>query len=67
SRDFTMVRVDCTSPDNKTGLLIERFAISGLPTIVFLSTKGEEVPGERIVGFLGPQEMLNKMKHLATD
>jgi len=67
SKDFTMVRVDCTSPDNKTGLLIERFAISGLPTIVFLTTKGEEVPGERIVGFLGPQEMLNKMKHLAMD
>jgi len=67
SRNFTMVRVDCTSPDNKTGLLIEKFAISGLPTVVFLSTKGEEVPSERIVGFLGPQEMLKKMKHLAMD
>lgn len=65
ARRFVMVRVDCTSPDDKTRVLTRRYGVSGLPTIVFLSPKGEEVRGERIVGFLGPPEMLQKMKDLA--
>jgi thiol:disulfide interchange protein DsbD len=66
ARQFVMVRVDCTSPDDKTRLLTKRFGVSGLPTIVFLSAEGEEVRSERVVGFLGPEEMFQKMKRLST-
>lgn len=61
SKAFTMVRVDCTSPDYICKALTERFKVSGLPTLVFMGAEGEEHGGLRAVGFLGPDEMLNKM------
>lgn len=60
--EFIMVRVDCTSPDNKCTALTEKFQVSGLPTVVFISSKGEEIHGLRGIGFLGPTEMLKKME-----
>jgi len=60
--EFIMVRVDCTSPDNKCTALTEKFQVSGLPTVVFINSKGEEIHGLRGIGFLGPAEMLKKME-----
>ena len=60
--EFVMLRVDCTSHDNKCTALTEKFRVSGLPTVVFISSKGEEINSLRAVGFLGPAEMLRKME-----
>jgi thiol:disulfide interchange protein DsbD len=65
SRQFTMVRVNCTSPNRQTSVLTERFGVSGLPTIVFLSPKGEELQNLRVAGFVGPDEMLEKLQAAA--
>lgn len=62
SRAFVMVRVDCTSPDDKSTALTERFKISGLPTVLFIGAGGQELNGLRIVGHLGPADMLEKME-----
>jgi thiol:disulfide interchange protein DsbD len=62
SKVFTMVRVDCTSPDHICQALTERFKVSGLPTLVFMGAEGEERHGLRAVGFLEPAEMLKKME-----
>ena len=62
SQEFVAVRVDCTAPDSECRTLIERFQVSGLPTVVFVSSKGEEIRDLRGVGFLGPLEMLKKME-----
>ncbi len=62
SREFIMVRVDCTSPHDKCTALTEKFKVSGLPTVVFISRKGNELDSLRLVGFLGPAEMLKKME-----
>jgi thiol:disulfide interchange protein DsbD len=62
AKQFTMVRVDCTSPREHTARLTRRLGVSGLPTIVFLNTEGKELPGLRVVGFLEPREMLRRMK-----
>ena len=62
SREFIMLRVDCTSPDDKCTSLTEKFKVSGLPTMVFISSKGQEIHGLRTIGFLGPTEMLKKME-----
>jgi thiol:disulfide interchange protein DsbD len=66
SREFVMVKVDCTSPDNKCAVLTERFKVLGLPTVIFINDKGEELHGLRAVGFLGPTEMLKKMEEAVT-
>jgi thiol:disulfide interchange protein DsbD len=61
SRGFIMVKVDCTAPDNKCSALVEELKVTGLPTMVFLSHKGEELRALRTVGFVGPAEMLKRM------
>ncbi|MCK4487587.1 MAG: thioredoxin family protein, partial [Desulfobacterales bacterium] len=62
SREFIMLRVDCTLTDDKCTALTEKFKVSGLPTVVFVSSKGEDIYGLRAIGFLGPAEMLKKME-----
>ena len=62
SKEFIMLRVDCTSPNDKCTALTEKFKVSGLPTMVFISSKGQEIHGLRAIGFLGPTEMLKKME-----
>jgi thiol:disulfide interchange protein DsbD len=62
SKGFTMVRVDATSPDSKRTHLIRKFKISGLPTVVFMSAKGEELNSLKITGFLKPAEMIRRME-----
>ncbi|MBE9582389.1 MAG: thioredoxin family protein [Proteobacteria bacterium] len=62
SKEFTMVRVDATSPDSKRTHLIRKFKISGLPTVVFMSAKGEELNSLKITGFLKPAEMIRRME-----
>lgn len=62
SKEFTMVRVNCTSPANKSSALIREFKVSGLPTVVFISARGDELRSLRATGFLGPSEMLRKMQ-----
>ncbi len=66
SREFVMVRVDCTSPDNKCTALMERFKVSGLPTLVFISARGKELDSLTSVGFLAPDEMLRRMELAAS-
>jgi thiol:disulfide interchange protein DsbD len=65
SRGFVMVRVNCTLPDKKCTSLTKQFKVTGLPTLVFISAKGEELPGLRTVGFLGPSAMLKIMQQAA--
>ena len=65
AREFIMVRVDCTSPDDKCTALTEKFKVSGLPTMIFVSSKGQEIHGLRTIGFLAPTEMLKKMEDAA--
>ncbi len=61
SRQFVMIRVNCTSPDAGSGFLTRKYNVSGLPTIVFINANGEELPKLRAVGFLDPSEMLERM------
>lgn len=65
SREFVMVRVDCTSGDDRCTSLIKRFKVSGLPTLVFISANGEELNSLRAVGFLAPDEMLRRLEGTA--
>ncbi len=65
SRDFIMVRVDCTLPDERSTRLIKKYGVSGLPTVVFINAKGEDLDNLRAVGFLRPAEMVKRMEETA--
>lgn len=62
SRGFVMVRVNCTTPDDKCSAMREKFKVSGLPTILFIGADGQERRGLRAVGYMGPAEMLERME-----
>lgn len=65
SKEFLMMKVDCTSPSEEIEALTERFNVSGLPTLVFLSRDGKELSDLRATGFLSPSEILEKMTKTA--
>lgn len=58
-KPFKKVKVDLTNPDSREVLeLTERFEILGVPTILFLDPKGEEVSQARVTGFIPPKMLL---------
>lgn len=61
---FVKIKVDLTRPDtSEVEEAINRFEIVGVPTILFLDTKGEEVKEGRVTGFIPPQELLVILKN----
>jgi thiol:disulfide interchange protein DsbD len=57
------LKVDLThfdSPDSEA--LRKRFNIAGVPTIVFVDKKGQEVLSSRVVGYLPPKEFIEKAR-----
>ncbi len=60
---FKKLRVDVTlvdSPSSKESL--SRFNVTGVPTLIFYNSKGEEVSEARTIGFLPPDPFLEKIK-----
>jgi thioredoxin-related protein len=41
--------------------LMERYQVTGMPTLVFIDTYGNENLSLRTTGYLGPKELLEKM------
>jgi len=60
---FTRLKVDFTRADApETIALRDRYAIEGVPTIVFLGADGQEVRAARIFGFVGPKPFLERLR-----
>lgn len=63
TRDFIMIKVDCTKPSPAVKSLMERFEVVGMPTLVFIAS-GAEVSELRAVQYVGPTEFLEKLKKI---
>ena len=61
SKNFNMIKVDCTAPDAITKSFMDKFKVSGMPTLVFLSKDGKEDPALREIGFVGPEEFIKSL------
>lgn len=65
SQDFIKLKVDLTqfgSEDSE--LLRQKFNVAGVPTIIFLNAEGQEIPASRIVGYVNPDEFIEKLGNL---
>jgi thiol:disulfide interchange protein DsbD len=59
---FVRLKVDLTKYDSpESEALRKQFNIAGVPTIIFINSRGEEVTAARIVGFLEAQEFIQKV------
>jgi thiol:disulfide interchange protein DsbD len=62
---FVMIKVDVTKGGNPTHeRLLQEYAIKGVPTVVFLNADGKECQELRLLDFLPPDQMLNRMNRL---
>ncbi|MGH9440685.1 MAG: cytochrome c biogenesis protein CcdA [Thermoanaerobaculia bacterium] len=60
-----LYRADMTRGDSPEALTLSgRFAIVGMPTIVFLDSTGKEIPDSRLVGFEPPDRFLERLEKL---
>ena len=60
---FRRVKADLTLPDDpKTKALTKQYAIVGVPTVVFLDSKGNELRDLRLTGFEEPEKFLARAK-----
>ncbi len=65
SERFVRLKVDLTKDESEFVQGVkEKFKIIGVPTIVFINKIGNEVDRLRTVGFIGPEEFLEKMKQV---
>ncbi|XXF80352.1 cytochrome c biogenesis protein CcdA [Myxococcaceae bacterium GXIMD 01537] len=62
SARFLNVKIDATNSEDHLDALMEKLGVEGLPTVVFISTKGEVLTAPRVTGFLPPQPFAAEMK-----
>lgn len=65
SKNFLPVRVDLTRRHPDHEVLLRRYQIRGVPTILFLDTRGTEGRGLRIESYVAKDEVLKRMKQAA--
>ncbi len=62
-KEFTLVKVDLTRkgiPRHEE--LLKEYQVKGVPTIVFLDTKGQEIKALRLVDFEPPEKFLDRLQ-----
>jgi thiol:disulfide interchange protein DsbD len=63
ARRFDRYKVDLTKYDSpEAEALRKRFAIPGVPTVVFLAPDGSEIEASRVVGYMPPGPFLERMR-----
>jgi len=65
TRPFVMVKVDLTQYGSPEAERVRRqFGVTGVPELVFIDGKGNEIREARVVGFVGPEDFLQLLQHL---
>ncbi|MBI5529273.1 MAG: thioredoxin family protein [Deltaproteobacteria bacterium] len=61
SKRFVMIKIDATSGDDAVTGLQEKYAVPGLPAVIFIEPGGKLRPDLRANGFIPADEMLRRM------
>lgn len=62
--DTVLVQADVTANDEADQALLEHFGIFGPPTIVFYDRAGNEVQGQRVVGYMKTADFLQHLGYV---
>ena len=67
-KDFVMVKVDLTRAENALNeILLKRYNVKGVPTVVFIDPDGRERDDLRLVDFLPADQFLDRMASLTKE
>jgi thiol:disulfide interchange protein DsbD len=67
SRQFATLRVDLTTRQSSQQEVLARYAIRGVPTVVFLDREGREAKALRVEELVPKTAFLERMKRLLPD
>jgi thiol:disulfide interchange protein DsbD len=62
--NYVLVQADVTANTDEQKALSKRFGLFGPPAMIFFDENGKEFTKERIIGFLPPEELLQKLEKL---
>ena len=62
--DTVLLQADVTANDDIDQALLEYFGIFGPPTIVFYDRAGNEIPGQRVIGYMPTDEFLTHLDYV---
>lgn len=60
-RDFLLVRADVTRITRENQSIMSRYEVLGLPSLLFFTGEGEEIPDSRVLGEVGPEGFLEHL------
>lgn len=60
-RRFVRLRADFTRASKENEVLAKLYELDGLPTVVFIDSRGQEKKRARVIGFLPPNQFLKTM------
>ena len=61
SKSLNNIKIDLTKENEA---ITNKYNIKGLPVVIFMNSKGEEIKELRVTGFLNPEEFSNKINSL---
>lgn len=61
---MVLLQADVTANDDADIALLNSLNVLGLPTLIFFNREGKELTGQRVTGFMGPAEFLDKLDQL---
>ncbi len=63
SKEFLMIKIDLTGKRDKDVLdILQEYNVKGVPTVVFLDSKGDDLRHLRIVDYVSAEDFLTRMK-----
>jgi thiol:disulfide interchange protein DsbD len=64
ARRFVTIRVDASRSDDATAALAKRFDVRVLPTVVFVSSRGEVLVSPRVAGAVAPAAFVRELRRV---
>ncbi|MCS3461279.1 protein-disulfide reductase DsbD [Aeromonas sp. BIGb0445] len=61
---MVLLQADVTANDDDDVTLLNELKVLGLPTLIFFDPEGNEQSGQRVTGFMGPNEFLGRLDKL---
>jgi thioredoxin:protein disulfide reductase len=63
-KNVMLLQADVTQNDNEDRLLLNKFSLIGPPAILFFDTNSTELKQNRVIGYMGPNDFLTRLKTL---
>jgi thiol:disulfide interchange protein DsbD len=61
TKDHVLLKLDATEVTDEIEAVFKKYQVLGLPTVIFINSKGEVLPSLTLTGFEGPVDFLKRL------